>query len=130
MSDNADRIELMLPFKADYVSMVRLAVSGIANRIGFDIETIEDIKVAVAEVCNKLVSTGSQSACCFKIVFIVSDNKLDILFDCDDKSLKCIFDDESDGLGISIINALMDEVELCTSNNYLLSISKVVEGDV
>ncbi|NMA66934.1 MAG: anti-sigma regulatory factor, partial [Clostridiaceae bacterium] len=39
MITEADCIEVTLPFKAEYVSVVRLTVSGIANRMGFDIET-------------------------------------------------------------------------------------------
>lgn len=129
MSTEADNIELRLPFKAEYVSIARLTVSGIASRIGFDIETIEDIKVAVAEVCNKFVSIGSKAVDSYDIIFKISDSKLDILFGCQDKSLSCIFDSEKDELGISIIEALMDEVEFCADNNYLLSMSKSIEGN-
>jgi len=129
MSKLNGSIELSLPFKAEYVSIARLTVSGISNCIGFDIDTIEDIKVAVAEVCNKLVKMGSGKSESFKIIFQIYEDKLISIFDCDDKSLKCIFDNEEDELGISIINALMDSVELSTDNNYLFSITKVLEGN-
>lgn len=130
MVKKADIIELELPFKAEYVSVARLAVSGIANRMGFDIETIEDIKVAVAEVCNKIVGMGSKSAHCYRLVFAISEGNLDVTFDCEDKTLKCIFDMDNDELGISIINALMDSVDFCPENNYLLSISKILEENI
>lgn len=125
-----DIIELILPFKAEYVSIARLTASGAASRIGFDIETIEDIKVAVSEVCNKLVSAGSTSADCYKIAFKLSDNNLDVTFECEDKSLRCIFDDENDALGISIITALMDNIEFCEQNTYLMSMSKSLEENL
>jgi serine/threonine-protein kinase RsbW len=124
-----DKIEITLPFKAEYVSIARLTTSGIANRIGFDIEAIEDIKVAIAEVCNKLVSVGSEIADCYKIEFNVYENSLKIIFNCEDNALKCIFDSEDDTLGLSIMNALMDEVELCTEGDYLFSMSKALEGN-
>ncbi|MCX7841903.1 MAG: ATP-binding protein [Clostridia bacterium] len=124
-----DCIELLLPLKAEYVSLARLAVSGVANRMGFDIETIEDIKVALAEVCNKLVQKGSNSVQSYKIVFNVSVDKLNIVFDCEDKSLRCIFEGEGEKLGVSIINALMDEVEFCSNNSYLMSMSIALKGD-
>jgi len=130
MTTKVDNIELILPFKAEYVSVARLAVSGIANRIGFDIETIEDIKVAVAEVCNKIVRDRSETAENFKILFQVSGRTLTVKFDCEDKSLKCLFGDGNDELGISIINALMDQVEFCSEDSYLLSMSKAVEGNI
>lgn len=130
MDTKSDSIELTVPFKAEYVSVVRLAASGVANRLGFDIETIEDIKVAAAEVCNKLVREGSKSACSYRIIFKISGNSLDIIFDCEDKSLRCLFAQGNDELSISIITALMDRVEFCPDNTFLLSMTKAVEGNI
>jgi anti-sigma regulatory factor (Ser/Thr protein kinase) len=48
--------ELVIPLRAEYVSIARLTVSGVANRAGFDFDTIEDIKVSLSEVCNHLIS--------------------------------------------------------------------------
>lgn len=127
MESISDKIELLLPFKAEYVSIARLVTSGVCNRIGFDIETIEDVKVAVSEVCSKIVNLGSTTADSYKMVFEVSKSGLNVLFYCEDKSIKCIFDSENDGLALHIINALMDSVELCTDNSYILSMSKVLE---
>ncbi len=120
-------IGLSLPFKAEYVSIARLTASGVASGLGFDIDTIEDIKVSIAEVCNKLVTCGSEVATCYSIKFQPLDKALEIIFDCEDKSLKCIFNDENDELGLYIINALMDSVEFCTNDSYLLSMSKALE---
>jgi serine/threonine-protein kinase RsbW len=122
-------IELVVPFRAEFVSIVRLTASGVANRVGFDIETIEDIKVAIAEVCNKFIKAGSNITSKFCIKFHISSDKLVVTFNCEDKTLKCIFDEETDGLGLSIINALMDDVEFCTNGDYLFSMSKTLEGD-
>lgn len=129
MNSSIDCIELSLPFKAEYVSLARLTTSGIASRAGFDIETIEDIKVAVAEVCNRLVNIGSQVAQSFKISFYPSSEGLLIRFSCEDKSLKCIFAGEGNELGISLINAFMDKVEFCSEEDYILSMSKIFEGE-
>lgn len=127
MENQTDTVELILPFKAEYVSVARLTASGIANRIGFDLETIEDIKVAIAEVCNKMVNVGSRIESCYKIIFKISGNSLVIIFDCRDKSLKCLFESGEDELGVYIINALMDSVEFCSEESHLLSMSKVLE---
>lgn len=125
-----DTIELILPFKAEYVSTVRLVASGLSNRIGFDIEVIEDIKVAISEVCNKIVNIGSKVSDTYKIIFNISEKELKVTFVCEDTSLKCIFDPENDMLAIDIINALMDTVDLCAQNNSILSMSKVLEESI
>lgn len=127
MSRINDKIELILPFKADYVSVARLSASGIAVRAGFDIETIEDIKVAVSEVCNKLLEIGSIQAEYYKITFLISDCRLNITFSCEDPTIECIFGDRDEAFGVSIIKALMDNVELCPHGSYMLSMSKSLE---
>ncbi|ABN54097.1 MAG TPA: anti-sigma regulatory factor [Hungateiclostridium thermocellum] len=129
MNSVCDKIELTLPFKAEYVSVARLVASGVCNRIGFDIETIEDIKVAISEVCSKIVSMGSKITDNYTIIYGVSENTLNVEFVCDDPSIKCIFDEEKDGLAISIITALMDNVVLCDKSNRIISMSKVLEGN-
>lgn len=128
MNTDLDKVKLTLPFKAEYVSTARLLTSGIGNRLGFDIDTIEDIKVAVSEVCSKFIKIGSGSTDCYSIEFEVSCTGLNVLFYCDDSNLRCIFSEEDDGLGVAIINALMDEVEFCSENEYILSMFKAVEG--
>jgi serine/threonine-protein kinase RsbW len=127
MINDVDIISLTLPFKAEYVSTARLLTSGMANRLGFDIDTIEDIKVAVSEVCSKFVKIGSKRTNSYRIEFEVSSKGLNIVFYCEDENLRCIFDGEDDGLGAAIINALMDEVEFCTENRYILSMLKAIE---
>ena len=127
MSDFSDKILLVLPFKAEYVSVARLTASGVANRIGFDIETIEDIKVSVAEVCNKLVSAGAGSAGSYTVSFGIETDKLVISFSSSDESVKLIFSCEEDELGISIINAFMDDVMLYPEDGCILSMSKAIE---
>lgn len=58
---NGDVIKLSFPAKPDYILAVRLTVSAIAQRIGFHIDDIEDIKVASAEACILLLSVGSKT---------------------------------------------------------------------
>ena len=75
---------LAIPMRAEYVSIARLTAAGVANRLGFDIETIEDIKVSLSEVCNRIINTqkkfsDSNNAEC-KIEFISSPNSLRIDF--------------------------------------------------
>ena len=44
-----------LPAAAEYVVVARLAISGVASRMDFTIEEIEDIKIAVSEACTNCV---------------------------------------------------------------------------
>lgn len=125
--ESQDRISLALPCKAEYVSTARLTVSGIASRIGFDIETVEDIKVAVSEVCSRIICAAGAPDRRYEIIFNILADKLKITFT-SDIDIGCIFENDATGLGLSIINAFMDEVEFCPENgNYILSMTKKYE---
>jgi serine/threonine-protein kinase RsbW len=50
-----DLVNLVIPAKTDFVGIARLAVSGIANRMGFSYDDIEDLKLAVSEACTNAV---------------------------------------------------------------------------
>jgi serine/threonine-protein kinase RsbW len=52
---------MSIPAKPDYILAVRLAVSAVAERMGFDIDDIEDLKVASAEGCILLLSYRPES---------------------------------------------------------------------
>jgi anti-sigma regulatory factor (Ser/Thr protein kinase) len=53
-------VELVIPLRAEFVSIARLTLSGVANRAGFDFDTIEDVKVALSEVCNRLIGNAER----------------------------------------------------------------------
>lgn len=123
-----DRITLSLPCKAEYVSVARLTVSGVAYRMGFDIDTVEDIKVAVSEVCSRLINVNGKSNGTYEILYEICSDKLIVTFSSDIERAGCIFEDDEDGLGVSIIKAFMDEVEFCPeSRDHILSMTKYIE---
>ena len=48
-------LELTFPAQSEWVSVVRLATAGVASRMGFTYDEIEDIKLAIAEACNNAI---------------------------------------------------------------------------
>lgn len=120
-----DRVVLVLPNKPEYVSLARLAASGIAGRMGFDVETVEDIKLAVAEACTNAIKHG----CCeenseYRIEFGVGAKCLTISIadrgcgmDKKDLYQPDLQNPREGGLGLFIINTLMDGVEFKTAPN-------------
>jgi len=130
MEDFIDKIELKLPLKPEYVRIARLAVSGIASRMGIDIETIEDIKVAISEVCNKLVENKGTSANDYVISFYVCPDRLVIAFSSDDPELGSVIKINMDDFGISLIEAFMDKTETCPDNKGILIMTKMLKGSV
>lgn len=48
----SERFQFIIPGRPEHISVARLAVGTVAANCGFDVEDIEDIKVAVGEACH------------------------------------------------------------------------------
>jgi serine/threonine-protein kinase RsbW len=108
-------VELRIPAKAEWVAVARLAVSAVANRLPFTLEELEDLKLALAEACTNC------------IVHTEEDDAIDITFDASTDEIRItvrdhrrgkpesiaasLHDERTEGLGIYIIQSLMDAVE-------------------
>jgi hypothetical protein len=55
-------IELVLPADTRLVRVARLVASGVATTAGFDVEEVEDLRIAVDELVTALVEGGDGSA--------------------------------------------------------------------
>lgn len=120
-----DTVTLHLPRKADYASLVRLTISGIASKIGFDIDVIEDIKVAVSEVCNKIVSLEPES--CDKyydITFHLFSDGLKVQFTVSGELARKMFDGESGEFAYAIISSFMDEFSVDCNDDCIITMGK------
>ena len=53
-----DRVELRFPARGDLVVLARLVTSAISARAGFDIEELEDLRLAVGELCLLAMGGG------------------------------------------------------------------------
>ena len=105
-----DVVELSIPVQADLVTLARLTAATVASRAGFDVEEIEDLRLAVDELCILAVEGGL-------------DGRLDLRFagGVDQIEVSCTFragaggsvpefaDGSGDGLSGRILEALVDE---------------------
>ena len=51
-------VRLMVPAAAEYLRLVRLTAAGLASRMGFTFDEVEDLRIAVDELCFLLVGTS------------------------------------------------------------------------
>ncbi len=107
-----DRIVLSVPARPEYLLVVRLTAAGLANRMEFDVEAIEDIKSAVAESCILLMN---QDADIERIDLNFSLGQDELLLRAVANGITCV-SRKSGGndneLSHFLIEALVDKVEI------------------
>ena len=123
MNSDTEQIKLTLPINAAYVSAARLTASSVANRLNFDIEEIEDIKVAVSEACTYIIKKYSLSTKRdFKIEFDLSKDYIKISFFIEANDNVEIDKEE---MSILVIQALADTFEVeCENGIFKMIILK------
>ena len=52
-------VRLDLPARPEYVGVVRLALSSLARYAGLDEERVDELKIAVSEVCTDIVAADA-----------------------------------------------------------------------
>lgn len=124
MIDEVQKIVISLPANAEYVDIVRLNLYGIASKMGFSYEEIEDMKVAVSEACNNSVLYAyKDGAGNMEIVFEVQKETLSITVKDEGESFEAwgersalhdkeLSEAQIGGLGFYLMQALMDEVSV------------------
>jgi serine/threonine-protein kinase RsbW len=104
----SDVIELSIPVRDDLVVLARLTAATLAARVGFDVEEIEDLRLAVEELCLSLVHSGDTGR--LHLRFAREDD--------DGMAIECAFEPApgntpsglpTDDLSLRILDALVDE---------------------
>jgi serine/threonine-protein kinase RsbW len=65
-----DYVEVRLPADSAYLSVLRTATAGLAARLDFTLDEIEDLRIAVDEACAMLLAQvvdGGELACRFEL---------------------------------------------------------------
>ena len=119
----SDTVSVLIPLKPEYVSIARLTASGIASRAGFDIDTIEDIKVAISEVIGKIIEKCSSDER-MSIDFTQLADGLSISFSLKDHNISDLFCSESDRFALAIISSLMDEIDMTQKDTAFITMVK------
>ena len=116
-------IRLTIPAKAEYITLGRLALTGLSRLRPLGEETLADLKLALTEACSNSVRhayEGGQGA--VEILYELHDDRLaiEVVDDGagfgDTRAHEAGDDLVEGGLGIAIIRAIADEFELGPRN--------------
>jgi len=116
---NDTQVTLRIPSLAEFVAVARLTVAGIASRMGFSYDAVDDIKVAVGEACTNAIEHAAPETPHQEIDICCHMQSEALIIDITDrgKGFDPALETQPDplaggGLGLVLIRALMDEVEL------------------
>ncbi|MGH3102647.1 MAG: ATP-binding protein [Gaiellaceae bacterium] len=118
-SENGRAIRLIIPAKPEYITLVRLALTGLSRLRSLPQETLADLKLALTEACSNSVRHAYPGGA--GVVEIVYDLQPDrLVIEVADNGEG--FDPQAEnnhrgelaegGLGIAIIRSIADELEI------------------
>jgi len=110
-AEHLGTVELRIPSKPEWVAVARLAVAAIANRLPFSVEEIEDLKLAIAEACTICIQHGAGGETIDMTCETLSSHLRIVIRDHRYRLRAASPAPAVEGLGIFLIQALMDELE-------------------
>src|SRR5215510_4055507 len=120
MSDEGRSVRLTIPARPEYITLGRLALTAIAGVRPLSDETLHDLKLALTEACTNSVKHAYQDGSgSVDIVYELHGDRLTVEvgdagsgFETRDDTAAVVGDLAEGGLGIAIIRAVTDEVEI------------------
>lgn len=117
-------VELKFPCRPEYVGVARLAILGVASRMRFSYDEVEDVRLAVGEACTTSVEWAERNGKAKSEIVLRSEigqEKLVVdIFDQagerGDDNRAAESEQESENLGALLITLLVDEVTVVPRN--------------
>jgi serine/threonine-protein kinase RsbW len=111
-------VELSIPARPEYVGVARLAILGVASRMRFSYDEVEDIRLAVGEACTSVLdrTEGASNSPPIRICCMIDSGRLTV--EVEDRVAAAPRDQSAEKAGLPddvqlggvLIRILMDEV--------------------
>lgn len=113
MVETEGRIYVELPVEKEFARLLRLLISGIASRMNFDLDTVDDLKIAVEEAF--IMAIRRQATSPLKVVFNIGADSLQVDFKGIGKPN--IEEGQTDNFGNFILEAVVDEMKVVEADD-------------
>lgn len=112
-------VHLTIPARAEFITLCRLALTGISRLRPISDETLGDLKLALTEACSNSVRHAyAEGGGCVEIVYRLHPDRLEVVvvddgegFDPDTEASE-VDELAEGGLGIAIIRSIADDLEI------------------
>ena len=125
METDAYAVRLQIPAKAEYIRLCRLALAGLSTVGELPDEAVADLKLALTEACSNSVrhAYGTDGGGTVDIVYELYSDR--VVIEVSDEGRGFVPEDRREdpveltesGLGLAIIRALSDELQLSVRGN-------------
>ena len=108
-----DEVRLVVPASPEFLRLARITAAGLASRLGFTLDQVEDLRLAIDELCFGLTGPHGRDGV-VTLSYIVRDDALEVRGEGQFPASQT----PTVALELSelILNALVDEHELTTDN--------------
>lgn len=121
---SGDVIRMTIPAMLAYVRLPRVAVAGLATRSGFSYDEVEDLRLAVGEVCQVLLD-GADRDGTLTIAFGVERGRMDVEVTAEGPAGR---DTDGERLSEQILEATVGTIEVAEEGRRI-TFSKVAAED-
>jgi serine/threonine-protein kinase RsbW len=101
-------ISLSVPAEAGYLNVLRSVTAGVAARLEIGFDDVDDLRIAVTEACNRLLSLGAEGRS-LTIGLSPSDEGLTVAVEIDAELTEWPFAGSHETLAWRVISGLVDE---------------------
>jgi serine/threonine-protein kinase RsbW len=115
VTDRHPEVELRIPADSAYLTVLRTATAGLAARLDFTLDDIEDLRIAVDEACAMVLPQArdnSDLTCAFDLA--ATRLTVSVTAECDEPRPP-----DRDGFAWTVLTALTSEVRADVDGNRL-----------
>jgi serine/threonine-protein kinase RsbW len=128
-------VELTIPSRPEYVGVARLAILGVASRMRFSYDEVEDIRLAVGEACTRAIDRlngGAGDEPTISLRCLIDANRLTIevrspLVRQEPREAPTDISIDAGPLADVLIRILMDEVETIELPDEVIHVLRMVK---
>jgi len=105
----ADEIHMRFPGTPEYVRLARLAAADVGSRAEFDIDAIDDLRMAISELCGIVTGDGTRTT---TLEFTITDGRVEVM-----GAGGAVDPTERAEFAEALVAAVADEYELSTDGD-------------
>ena len=114
-------VELEIPAQPEYVRIVRLIVAGIGNAMRFNVEELDDLKLAIGEACYQAFQSGAGEHSRLRIRARASESGMEIEVSVSHQHGEATsaypgLEGLDRGIGLTLMKHLVDEISFSTNS--------------